>query len=74
MSTNILEPKVTVETAKELGLLPEEFDRIQEIMGRMPNFTELSIYSVMWSEHCSYKNSIKLLKKKSGEYIDIRKK
>lgn len=52
----------TVETAKELGLLPEEFDRIKEILGRVPNFTELSIFSVMWSEHCSYKNSIVWLK------------
>jgi phosphoribosylformylglycinamidine synthase len=52
----------TVETAKELGLLPEEFDRIQQILGRTPNFTELSIFSVMWSEHCSYKNSITWLK------------
>jgi len=53
---------VTVETAKELGLLPEEFEKIKQILGRTPNFTELSIYSVMWSEHCSYKNSIRLLK------------
>ncbi|MGN6177777.1 MAG: phosphoribosylformylglycinamidine synthase subunit PurL [Mucilaginibacter sp.] len=52
----------TVETAKDLGLLPEEFDRIKEILGRVPNFTELSIFSVMWSEHCSYKNSITWLK------------
>jgi phosphoribosylformylglycinamidine synthase II len=52
----------TVDTAKDLGLLPEEYDRIIEIMGRTPNFTELSIFSVMWSEHCSYKNSIKWLK------------
>lgn len=52
----------TVETAKELGLLPEEYDRIIEILGRVPNFTELSIFSVMWSEHCSYKNSITWLK------------
>ncbi len=52
----------TVETAKELGLLPEEFDKIKEILGRTPNFTELSIFSVMWSEHCSYKNSIVWLK------------
>ncbi|WDF53840.1 phosphoribosylformylglycinamidine synthase subunit PurL [Mucilaginibacter sp. KACC 22063] len=52
----------TVETAKDLGLLPAEFDRIKEILGRTPNFTELSIFSVMWSEHCSYKNSIKWLK------------
>jgi phosphoribosylformylglycinamidine synthase subunit PurL len=52
----------TVETAKKLGLLPEEFEKIKEILGRTPNFTELSIYSVMWSEHCSYKNSIVWLK------------
>jgi phosphoribosylformylglycinamidine synthase II len=52
----------TVETAKDLGLLPEEYDRIIEILGRVPNFTELSIFSVMWSEHCSYKNSITWLK------------
>jgi len=49
----------TLEQAVELGLLPEEFDKIKEILGRTPNFTEMSIYSVMWSEHCSYKNSIK---------------
>ena len=52
----------TVETATDLGLLPEEFERIKEILGRTPNFTELSIFSVMWSEHCSYKNSIVWLK------------
>ena len=53
---------VTVQTAKDLGLTTEEFDKIKEYMGRTPNFTELSIYSVMWSEHASYKNSIKWLK------------
>ena len=54
---------VTVETAKELGLIPEEFEKIKEYLGgRTPNYTELSIYSVMWSEHASYKNSIKYLK------------
>jgi len=60
-----LEPQnlTTVQTAKDLGLLPEEFERIKEILGRVPNFTELSIFSVMWSEHCSYKNSITWLKK-----------
>ncbi len=50
------------EAASKLGLLPEEFDQIVVFLGRIPNFTELSIYSVMWSEHCSYKNSIKWLK------------
>ena len=53
---------VTLDAAKELGLNAEEFIKIQEILGRMPNFTELSIFSVMWSEHASYKNSISLLK------------
>lgn len=52
----------TVETAKNLGLTAEEFEKIREILGRTPNFTELSVYSVMWSEHCSYKNSILQLK------------
>ncbi|MEY4904597.1 MAG: hypothetical protein RLZZ292_2412, partial [Bacteroidota bacterium] len=54
---------ITTETAKKLGLLSEEFEKIKEILGRTPNFTELSIFSVMWSEHCSYKNSITQLKK-----------
>ena len=53
----------TFETAKKLGLLEEEFEKIKVILGRVPNFTELSIFSVMWSEHCSYKNSITWLKK-----------
>ncbi len=59
---NLVGAPETVETAKKLGLLPQEFERITEILGRVPNFTELSIFSVMWSEHCSYKNSIKWLK------------
>lgn len=61
----------TLEQAKQLGLLAEEFDKIKEILGRTPNFTELSIYSVMWSEHCSYKNSITWLKTlpKDGPYM-----
>ena len=52
----------TLEQAQEMGLRPEEFDRIIEILGRTPNFCELSIFGVMWSEHCSYKNSIVWLK------------
>jgi phosphoribosylformylglycinamidine synthase subunit PurL len=60
--TTTAESLPTVETARKLGVLPEEFDRIVEILGRQPNFTELSIFSVMWSEHCSYKNSIVWLK------------
>lgn len=54
--------EVNVEIAKELGLLPEEFEKIKEVLGRVPNFVELSIYSAMWNEHCSYKNSIVWLK------------
>ena len=53
---------VNFETAEKLGLLEEEFEKVKSILGRVPNFTELSIFSVMWSEHCSYKNSIKWLK------------
>lgn len=54
--------EVSVDTAEKLGLLPDEFEKIKKILGRTPNFTELSLYSVMWSEHCSYKNSIHWLK------------
>jgi len=54
--------EATLEQAKELGLLESEFEDIKKIMGRTPNFTEMSVYSVMWSEHCSYKNSIIWLK------------
>ena len=57
-----MEQLPTLETARKLGLLEEEFEKIKEILGRTPNFTELSIYAVMWSEHCSYKNSIVWLK------------
>jgi phosphoribosylformylglycinamidine synthase len=57
------DPVVTPELVKQHGLTPEEFERIQKILGREPNFTELGIFSVMWSEHCSYKNSKKELKK-----------
>ena len=61
----------TLEQAQEMGLRPEEFDRIIEILGRTPNFCELSIFGVMWSEHCSYKNSIVWLKKlpKEGPHM-----
>ena len=52
----------TVEQAQDMGLRIEEFDKIKEILGRTPNFTELSVFGVMWSEHCSYKNSIVWLK------------
>lgn len=62
MSVKEKENLTTVDTAKKLGLLPEEFEKIKKILGRTPNFVELSVFSVMWSEHCSYKNSIIWLK------------
>ena len=64
----------TLEQAEELGLLSEEFDQIKAILGRTPNFTEMSIFSVMWSEHCSYKNSIKWLKTlpKDGPHMLVK--
>lgn len=65
------QPNVSVELANQLGLSSEEFSRIVDILGRHPTYTELGIYSVMWSEHCSYKNSIALLKTlpRSGEKL-----
>ena len=59
----LADPVVTDELVQRHGLTLEEFDRIKKILGREPNFTELGIFSVMWSEHCSYKNSRKELKK-----------
>src|ERR1700741_1839775 len=57
MATASMEIKVTPESAAEHGLTREEYARIQKILGRAPNITELGIFSVMWSEHCSYKSS-----------------
>jgi phosphoribosylformylglycinamidine synthase len=57
-----IQREATLEEAKELGLREDEFEMIKEILGRTPNFTETSVYGVMWSEHCSYKNSILWLK------------
>lgn len=56
------ELQVTEQTAKELGLNADEYQRIVGVLGRTPSYTELGVYSVMWSEHCSYKNSILQLK------------
>ncbi len=61
------EPEVTLELAKDHGLTEEEFEMIKDYLGRTPNFTELGVYSVMWSEHCSYKNSILEIKKLPNE-------
>jgi phosphoribosylformylglycinamidine synthase II len=57
MATASTEIRVTPEIAAEHGVTPEEYARIQQILGRDPNITELGIFSVMWSEHCSYKSS-----------------
>ncbi len=67
----IKEPEVTLQLALEHGLTEEEYARVCEILGRTPNYTELGIFSVMWSEHCSYKNSIAEIKKlpRDGEHL-----
>jgi phosphoribosylformylglycinamidine synthase subunit PurL len=57
MATASVEIKVTPEIAAEHGLTAEEYARVKQILGREPNITELGIFSVMWSEHCSYKSS-----------------
>jgi phosphoribosylformylglycinamidine synthase len=69
-----LQQEATVEQAIELGLRADEFEMIKEILGRIPNFTETSVYSVMWSEHCSYKNSIYWLKQlpKDGPHMLVK--
>ena len=71
MSSQATLTLATLEQAQDMGLRPEEFDRIREILGRTPNFCELSVFGVMWSEHCSYKNSIVWLKKlpKEGPHM-----
>src|ERR1051326_3736937 len=56
------EPVITPDLVQKHNLTGEEFERIKNILGREPHYTELGIFSVMWSEHCSYKNSRPLLK------------
>ena len=51
------EPAITPELLRDHGVTPEEYQRIQQSLGRTPTLTELGIFSVMWSEHCSYKSS-----------------
>lgn len=67
----IKEPEVDLKLALAHGLTEEEYQRILELLGRTPTFTELGIYSVMWSEHCSYKNSVALLRTlpREGEHL-----
>ncbi len=54
---NLEEPEVTLELAKEYGLSDDEYEIILKRLDRLPTYTELGIFSVMWSEHCSYKSS-----------------
>jgi phosphoribosylformylglycinamidine synthase len=56
------DPEITSEVVADHGLSPEEHERVRRIMGREPTFTELGVFSAMWSEHCGYKNSKRLLK------------
>ena len=56
------DPEITPDVVADHGLSPEEYERIERIMGRTPTFTELGVFSAMWSEHCGYKNSKPLLK------------
>jgi phosphoribosylformylglycinamidine synthase len=56
------EPAITPDLVRKHNLTPEEYDKLKAILGREPTYTELGIFSVMWSEHCSYKNSRPLLK------------
>src|SRR4030066_1654641 len=56
-------PKITKKVISDHGLSSEEYKKICQILARKPNFTELGIFSVMWSEHCSYKSSLGVLKK-----------
>ena len=66
--------QATLDQAIKLGLREEEFEAIKKVLGRTPNFTETAMYSVMWSEHCSYKNSIKWLKTlpRDGERLLVK--
>ncbi len=62
MSLDDLAPEIAPDLAVELGLRPDEYDKVVEILGRTPSVTELYMYSLMWSEHCSYKHSRKALR------------
>ncbi|MEC7184435.1 MAG: AIR synthase related protein, partial [Pseudomonadota bacterium] len=62
-TAHINDTEITPEIVAEHGLKPDEYEKIVAHMGRTPNMTELGVFSVMWSEHCSYKSSRKWLKK-----------
>jgi len=72
--TSRKEPAITPELLKAHGITPDEYERIKKILGREPNFTEVGIFSVMWSEHCSYKNSKALLRTfpKDGKAVMVK--
>src|SRR6478609_5031703 len=74
LSLLMTEPAITPELVAKHGLTSEEAQRIRSILGREPNFTELGVFSVMWSEHCSYKNSKPELRKlpTSGERVLVK--
>jgi phosphoribosylformylglycinamidine synthase subunit PurL len=61
------QPRVTAELIASHGITPDEYQRIVQILGREPNYTELGVFSVMWSEHCSYKSSRQYLKNLPSE-------
>jgi len=71
MNTISMDIEVNLKVATQLGLLEEEYEKIKKLLLRNPNYTELSLFSVMWSEHCCYKNSLHWLKKlpKEGDQI-----
>ncbi len=73
-NTSVTTAPASLEQALKLGLLEAEFEQIKSILGRIPNFNEVAMYSVMWSEHCSYKNSIKWLKTlpREGERLLVK--
>jgi len=74
MTSNAAIAPATLEQAQEMGLTASEFEKIAQVLGRTPNFTEMCVYSVMWSEHCSYKNSITWLKTlpKDGPHMLVK--
>ncbi len=74
MMSGAAEQQISPEVISKHGISPEEYQRILEILGREPNITELGIFSVMWSEHCSYKNSRLELKKfpTTGERVLVK--
>ncbi|MGH7816823.1 MAG: hypothetical protein ACREOR_05495, partial [Candidatus Binatia bacterium] len=53
-ANHFIQPTVTAELVASHGITPDEYEKILSMLGRAPNFTELGVFSVMWSEHCSY--------------------